>query len=304
DSNKLQQDITNLLVNNGFYEIMTNSLTKPGYAEKASNLDAAESVNILNKLSEELGVMRQSLLYSGLEIAAYNINRKQKDLKFFEFGKNYALVAGEYKEHTSLSIFMIGKEYPEHWSKKSNDATFHDLYGAISMVLSKLGSVSIKTKTSQSYPFDYCLIISINGKEIGSFGKLKKTILKDFEIKQEIFFADLNWSLLLQLTSDNIVIEEVSKFPEVRRDLSLVLDKKVSFGDIQKVTKQSASELVREINVFDVYEGENIGENKKAYALSITLQDRNKTLTDKVIDKTMNRLIKAYENDLGALIRK
>lgn len=304
DKDSIQKTITELLVSNGFYETLTNSLTKPEYAELAENLDAAQSVQILNKLSEDLGVMRQSLLYNALEVASYNINRKQTDLKFFEFGKTYQLVKGKYKEKNRLSILITGDVESENWRHKNRSVEFHDLSAVVHLINEKLINTEVTSEAIHTYPFNYALETKINNTTLAQFGKVKNSILKKFDIKQEIFFADIDWDLLLKHTNNNIVFEEVSKFPEVRRDLSLVIDREIPFETIKILASKTENRLIRNINVFDVYEGDKIEKNKKAYALSFTLQDKEKTLTDKIIDKTMNRLMTTFEKELGAIIRK
>ncbi|TRX49218.1 phenylalanine--tRNA ligase subunit beta [Fulvivirga sp. M361] len=304
DASKTQKGITELLVANGFYEIMTNSLTKPVYAEKAEDLDSAQSVEVLNKLSEDLGVLRQSLLYNGLEVAAYNINRKQTNLKFFEFGKNYFRQDKDYNERVRLGLFMSGYRQAESWTARAEKIKFHDLASAVQLVLKRLADSKLESDVIHQYPYDYALEMSLNKQVLVTYGKIKDTLLKESGIKQELFYADMDWDLLLKLTNNNIVYQEVSKFPEVRRDLSLVLDKSVAFQEIQAIAKRHNQHLVRNINVFDVYEGEKVGKDKKAYAMSFVLQDKEKTLTDKVIDRVMNKMMQAFENELGAIIRK
>lgn len=304
DPDGVQKTISELLVSNGFYETITNSLTKPEYAAQAENLSEENDVVILNKLSEDLGVMRQSMLYNSLETAVYNINRKQSDLKLFEFGKTYHLNNGKYKENKRLAVLMTGNKLSENWIEKNKKIEFHDLSAIVSIILEKLTKEEITNEVIHEYPFDYALVSKINNKEVARFGKVKNGILKKFDLKQEIFFADINWDLLLKQTNNNIVFEEVSKFPEVRRDLSLVIDKSVAFEEIKKLAWSQEKHLIKKINVFDVYEGDKIEQNQKAYALSFILQDKRKTLTDKIIDKTMTKLMTTFESKLGAIIRK
>ncbi|MBL6447847.1 phenylalanine--tRNA ligase subunit beta [Fulvivirga sp. 29W222] len=304
DRNKTQKSITELLVSNGFYEVMTNSLTKPSYAEQAADLDEKHSVVILNKLSEDLGVMRQSMLYSGLEVALHNINRRQTNLRLFEFGKTYSIKEGDYIENNRLAIYMTGHIENENWINKTRKVAFHDLSHIVNLVVSRLLSKELKNDVTHDFPFDYGLKMLLTDKELVKMGKVNAALTKKTGLKQEIFYADIDWDLLLKKTNNNIVYEEVSKFPEVRRDLSLVIDKKVNFEEIRKIAQNNGQRFLRSINVFDVYEGENIDKDKKAYAISFILQDKEKTLTDKVIDKTMTKLMSSFESDLGAIIRK
>ncbi|MEL7003094.1 MAG: phenylalanine--tRNA ligase subunit beta [Bacteroidota bacterium] len=304
DKDKVQKTTTELLASNGYFEIITNSLTKAGYAEKAENLDESESVVILNKLSEDLGVMRQSMLYTGLEVAAYNINRRQTDLKLFEFGKNYFLREGKYVENKRLALYITGNVEGENWTDKPKKVSFYDLSAMVNMVIGRLNQQTLNKEPLHQYPYDYGINITLNNKVLATLGKVKSSVAREIGLKQEIFYADIDWDLLLKKTSNNIVYQEVSKFPEVRRDLSLVIDKSVTFEQIKNVALKAERKLLRGLNVFDVYEGKNIGEDKKAYAINFTLQDSEKTLNDKVIDKTMNRMMSSFENELGALIRK
>jgi phenylalanyl-tRNA synthetase beta chain len=304
DPNRIQQKITGYLVGNGFYEIMTNSLTKPEYSNSTDSINEAENVEILNKLSEDLGVMRQNLLFTGLEVVAYNINRRQKDLKLFEFGKEYRLVNGKYQEETHLGIWLTGMNEAESWNGESRKVEYQDIAGPVNQILEKLNISDFESTNSENPNFEYGLTISRNGKTLGECGLIKSGLTKPHGIKQEIFYADFNWDLLLRNTNDNIIVERVSRFPEVRRDLSLVIEKGVQYKDILAIARQTERKFIKDVNVFDLYEGQNLGEDKKAYSVKFILEDKEKTLTDKVIDKTMNKLIKAYENELGAIIRK
>lgn len=304
DQDRFQQKISALLVSNGFYEIVTNSLTKPDYVENSNYLKPENNVVILNTLSEDLGVMRQTMLFSGLETIAYNLNRKQSDLKLFEFGKTYQKLKSGYQENNRLCLYLTGNKSKPHWSVNEMKIRLHDLYNYVALVLKRIVEKNISGHPDHQDPFQYGLELSIGKKVFGKLGKVNPAILKNFGINEEIFYADLNWDLLLKKTNDNIVFEEVSKFPEVRRDLSLLIDKDISFEQIKEVAEQHETYLVKDINVFDVYEGKNIGENKKAYAMSFLIQDKKKTLTDKIIDKVMNRLMNAFENELKATIRK
>ncbi|MEM7107888.1 MAG: phenylalanine--tRNA ligase subunit beta [Bacteroidota bacterium] len=304
DTDKAQQRITELLTNRGFYEIITNSLTKPAYAEKAENIDSGISVSILNKLSEDLGVLRQSLLYNGLETVSHNINRKQSDLKLFEFGKTYSVIEKKYQERKRLGIYLTGFIIPETWRSPSKSVDFYHLSEIIEVVLKRFNITVGDSSPIHDYPFEFGIEFKTNRGILVRFGKVRGAVLQDFGIKQQLFYADIDWDLLLSLTKNNIAYREVSKYPEVRRDLSLVIDKSVMYDEIQALALQSEKQLLRRINVFDVYEGKEIGEDKKAYALSFTLQDNQKTLTDKVIDKAMGKMMKLFESELGAVIRQ
>lgn len=304
DPDKFRRTVSEVLAGNGFYEIWTNSLTNAAYQEKLKLTFAGEPVAILNKLSEEQGILRQTLLFTGLEVCAYNINRKQKDLRLFEFGKTYSRVDGAYMETDRLALYITGNREGENWQRKTESVSYYDLAQHVNHVLTRCGSTHVKQEVIQDQIFEYGLRILRGKEEIGKLGKVKGAILKEFSIRQEIFYAELNTSLLFQSANPKLVIQEVAKFPEVRRDLSLVVDKQISFDEIRSLIYSTERKLIRNITAFDVYEGDKIAAGKKAYALGFTLQDESKTLTDEEIDRTMQRLISAFEQKLGALIRK
>jgi phenylalanyl-tRNA synthetase beta chain len=304
DLNKLQYRVSEMLAAKGFHEIITNSLTEPSYWEKSGFLDTGQNVEILNKLSEDLGVMRQSLLFTGLEVLAHNINRRQKNLRFFEFGNTYFRSEGGYREEKHLSLFLTGSNGEESWLAPSQAVSFPDLYGIVEGLLDKLNLDRPKVDIVHEAPFDYALRLSYGKKVLGTVGMLSSNITKLAEVKQEVLFAELNWNLVANHASGMKKYSPISKFPEVRRDLSLVIDQGVMFEDIRGIALKAGGKLLQRIQVFDVYQGDKIDAGKKAYALSFYLQDTEKTLTDKVIDKTMERLMQSFENEVGALIRK
>jgi phenylalanyl-tRNA synthetase beta chain len=304
DKNKLQAKITALLSDSGFYEIITNSLTKPAYAEKFSSVAAGQNVEILNKLSEDLGVLRQSLLFSGLEVLVYNINRRQKELKLFEFGTTYHRSEGKYIENSRLALFLTGDKQAENWQQKPRPMDFHDLASAVQKVLLRMNAKVSESKETEQAIFAYGLCYKVNNREVINMGLLKPAISKYMDIRGQVYYADIDWAYLVKQYSANIAVAEVPRFPEVRRDLSLVIDKSVSFKTIKQVAVANERRLLKAVNVFDVYEGENIGPDKKSYSVSFVLQDENATLTDVVIDKTMQRLMQIFEKELHAVIRK
>ena len=299
-----EREVASLLVANGFYEIMTNSLTKPSYAGQTDGFDGAHSVEILNKLSEELGVMRQSLLFTGLESVAHNINHRQPDLKFFEFGKTYSKGSSGREEHEWLSLFVTGLQEAEHWQSGQEQVIFQDLKEAVVKVLHKLGLHTFEQAPTTAGGFAYALQVSHQEKPVATLGLVHPKVLSQLQIKQPVFYAELNWQAILDLHSNALVYKAVSKYPEVRRDLSLVLDQNITFAQVKKVAETQRLAILQFIGLFDVYEGDKLEAGKKAYALKFVLQDTAKTLTDKVIDKAMNKLIKAFEQDLNAVIRK
>ena len=300
-----QLKASNLLVDNGFFEISTNSLTKPIYTQNAVFLNSDEDVTILNRLSEDLGVLRQSLLFTGLEVISHNINRKQSDLKLFEFGSGYKKSTQKYEERNYLSLWITGQNNHESWIEKSKPLEFHDMSQIVLRLTEKFSPGKLQTVFLEDEVFDYSLGVIKNGYSLAKFGLLNKNITSQLSIGQNVFYAELDFDRLLSIVSSELNTEEISKFPEVRRDLSLVLDKSVTFEQIREVTNEKEfSGILKDINVFDYYVGEKIKKDKKAYALSFILQDKNKTLTDKVIDRIMNRLMKKFELNLGAVIRQ
>lgn len=304
DINKFRNTLGGQLIANGFYEIWTNSLTNFAYQQKHKLSFEGEPVEILNKLSEEQGILRQTMLFTGLEVCAYNINRKQRDLKLYEFGKTYTKLNGKYVEAERLAIYLSGNTESENWQRKAKAADYYDLAQVINGLLQKSGIQEVKLSKVEDALFDFAVSVQVKNKEAGRLGKVKTALARDMGIKQDVFYADLDFSLLFKHSNPKLVLKEVSKFPEVRRDLSLVIDKNITFDTIETLTRQTAKALVKSINLFDVYEGDKLAAGKKAYALSFALQDEQKTLTDAEIDNVMNKLMKAYEEKLGAVIRK
>ncbi len=312
DINKFKRTLGAQLVGNGFYEILTNSLTNAAYQQKHSLTFSGSAVEMVNKLSEEQGILRQTMLFTGLEVCSYNINRKQKDLKLYEFGKIYWKIDTEgsaeakttYKEEERLALYLTGNFETENWQQKARTVTYFDLAQQVVQLLEKSAIENYKLEKLDDSLFDYGMRLLKGTKEIGKLGKVKTALVKDFGIKQEIFYADLSTALLFKAANPKFVVKDVPKFPEVRRDLSLVLDKQVTFEEIRELVLRTEKKLIKEIIAFDVYEGDKIPNGKKAYALGFTLQDENKTLTDEEIEKVMTRLMGAFEGTMGAVIRK
>ncbi|MEZ0486911.1 phenylalanine--tRNA ligase subunit beta [Fibrella aquatica] len=314
DVNQLQGRIGQVLAANGFVEAMSLSMTRPAYHDAIRTSLPLADVRLLNPLSDELSVMRQSMLFSMLEALMYNLNRRQRDLKLFEFGKVYGSshTEGEsetgspkkYHESPRLALAMVGDQTAESWQQKGQSIAFHDLKSAVHTVLASLRIQPTDQQGADPALFQYGLTYTLNKKAIVTFGLVQPKLTKLADVKQPIYYADFDWALLTKRYSAKTSYMEVPRFPEVRRDLSLVVDKAVSFEQIQKLAVQTERKLLRSINVFDVYEGNNLGNGKKAYAVSFTLQDATQTLTDAVIDKTMQRLMNQFEKELGAIIRK
>ncbi|WP_020529462.1 phenylalanine--tRNA ligase subunit beta [Flexithrix dorotheae] len=305
DPDKIKGDISQMLSGAGFQEMMTNSLTKASYVEELVSYSSENDVVILNALSEDLGVMRQTLLFSGLEVLAYNINRRQKDLKLYEFGRSYHKKEDNYTENSWLSIFVTGAETQESWRAKTNPVSFHSLSAIVNALFAKMNfDQQLSTEVLEEAGWDYGLIYKINQKEVAKVGKVNAKLAKKSGIGQEVFYAEVDWDYLLKKFNPKIIYSEIPKFPEVRRDLSLVMDKKLTFNEIKNFALRAERNILKSINVFDIYEGDNLGEGKKSYSVSFILQDPSKTLNDKQIDKTMNKLINGFEREFGILIRK
>ncbi|GAB4111718.1 MAG: phenylalanine--tRNA ligase subunit beta [Thermoflexibacter sp.] len=309
DEDKIKWNLTQMLAASGLNQIMTNSFTKASHWENMESFKSEQNVEMLNPLSSDLAVMRRSLVFTGLDTVIHNINRRQKDLKLFEFGKIYSKITKEdgnnlYLEREQLSIFMTGSKVSETWQAKPEKINFYDLSGIVSKIFSFLNINKITQNEIESDIFEYGLAINFQKKEIARLGLLRKNITKSFDIKQEVFYAEIEWERLMSQINLNRNVSEPPKFPEVRRDLSLVIDKKLTFKEIENLAMQTERNLLQSVNVFDVYEGENIGTDKKSYSVSFTLLDPNQTLTDDVIDKTMTKLMTAFEQKLGAVIRK
>ena len=313
DPEKIRNVILEYLSGIGFNEIMNNSLTKSEYYEQSKDFNQNQSVNILNPLSRDLNVLRQTLLFGGLETILYNLNRKNPDLKLYEFGKTYSIiddgekdVTKKYNEINRLTLFVTGRKEKESWFTDDKPADYNYLKAIAQNLLKRIG-VDLNrmkfAKTEKNY-FSEGLVYLINNKPVFEIGKISKKTLKTFDIKQNVYYADFNWDLVFKIIKGNKVqYKPIPKFPEVRRDLALLLDSDVTFAEIEKLAYRTENRLLKEVNLFDVYEGKNIEAGKKSYAISFTLIDEEKTLTDKVIDKIMNKLMYVYKNKMGAVIR-
>ncbi|OIQ18080.1 MAG: phenylalanine--tRNA ligase subunit beta [Flavobacterium sp. MedPE-SWcel] len=300
---KLQNIIANQLVALGFNEMMANSLTTPEYIKLSENLKEEFNVMMLNPLSNDLSAMRQSLLFSALEAVSFNINRKRSDLKLFEFGKSYHKLPSGYDENKHLTLTVTGNRLAETWTQTQKASDFFMFKGMVVMVLERLGITKVKTQPLENDIFAEGFAYSVGKDTIVEVGTVKKSISKEFDVKQEVFFADFNWSVLTKLVSAKIKFTEISKFPEVRRDLALLVDNNISFEEIYNIAKQTEKSLLKDISLFDVYEGKNLPEGKKSYAVSFVLQDDKKTLTDNQIDKIMTKMRKNMETKIGAQLR-
>jgi phenylalanyl-tRNA synthetase beta chain len=301
---KIENVVANQLSSLGFNETMANSLTKAAYTALSENINEEANVAMLNPLSNDLGVMRQSLLFSGLESVSYNLNRKNNSLKFYEFGKTYHKYNDKYQEDKHLTLFVTGNRTKESWKTTATTSDFFYLKGILTSVLARLGIQNLKTTPTKNDVFSEGITLSLGKIKLADFGVVKRSILKEFGIKQEVLFADFNWDNVLKLSSKkNITVSELSKFPSVKRDLALLIDHKVEFKEVYNLAFQSERKLLKEVDLFDVYEGDKLPEGKKSYAVSFVLQDETKTLEDKQIDKIMQKLQQSFEQNLEAVLR-
>ena len=307
DSNKetkIENIIANQLTALGFNETMANSLTKPEYVALSDNITEEANVEMLNPLSNDLKVLRQSLLFSGLESVSYNINRKNNSLKFYEFGKTYHKYNEKYQEDKHLTLFITGNRTTDSWNTTSKVSDFFYLKGIITNILGRLGIENLKTTPAKQDVFSEGITLSLGKMKLVEFGVIKKGLLKEFGIKQEVLFADFNWDTILKITGNkSIKVTGLPKFPAVKRDLALLLDVKTEFKEIYNLAFQSEKNLLKEVDLFDVYQGDKLPQGKKSYAVSFLIQDETKTLADKQIEKIMQKLQQTFEKNLDAILR-
>ena len=305
EDHKVQHAIGDLLAAKGYYEILTNSLTAPSYNKLLlGELAAKKEVGLVNPLSGDLSILRKTSIFSALEIAAYNINRKRQNLKLFEFGKTYHALEDKRIEEKYLSIVLSGAANEPSWTGSNIPTGFFQLKSIVETVLSKLGITDSVSHPDTSGLFSEGLSFMKGPMMLVSFGVVKKSILKSFDIKQDLLFANFNWDIILKvMNKKGIVFTEISKYPEVKRDFALLLDTSVTFKQVYDLAYKNERKLLRNISLFDVYEGSKLPKGKKSYAVSFTIQDDNKTLTDQQIEKVMSKLQRSYESELNAELR-
>ncbi len=309
---KLYNLVADLLVDNGYFEIMNNSLTSSKYIEKSNTktLLSTQNVNLLNPLSNELDIMRQTLLFGGLQSVAHNQNRQHPNLKLFEFGKEYKKIqqedgSNQYIETQKLGIWLSGLKETENWAANKNKVSFYTLKGISEAIFTKLGiNKNIQTSPLNNDLFEDGYQIKIAKKIVGEIGWIKPEILKLFKVKHQVFYADFNWDNMIDLTVINKVkFTELPKTQFVRRDFSLLLDENITFAQIQDIARKADRKILKEVGLFDVYEGKNLEKGKKSYAVNFIFQDPNKTLQDKVVDKIMDKIRQGLESELNAQLR-
>ncbi len=315
-SNKLQNLIAEQLVGCGFNEILNNSLTRAAYYDGLESYPSNHLVMLMNPLSADLNCMRQTLLFGGLESIAHNANRKNADLKFFEFGNCYYFDAGKknpekvlaaYSEDYHLGLWVTGKKVSNSWAHPDENSSVYELKAYVENIMKRLGLDLHNLVTGNLSDDIFATALSVNtkgGKRLATFGVVSKKLLKAFDIDNEVYYADLNWKELMKaVRSVKISYKEISKFPAVKRDLALLLDKNIQFAEIEKIAYETEKKLLKEVELFDVYEGKNLEAGKKSYAVSFLLQDETQTLNDKMIDKIMSKLVRNLEDKLGAKLR-
>ncbi|MGF1557606.1 MAG: phenylalanine--tRNA ligase subunit beta [Flavobacteriaceae bacterium] len=304
EDHKLQKIIGDYLVANGFFEIMTNSLTSPQYSEFSDTTEEKSMVKILNPLSTDLSVMRQSMLFSGLEALSHNINRKKQNLRFFEFGNTYHNYGSGTEENKHLALLITGDRNESSWSAPVKKNDFYFLKTIVENILLRLGIRDFKNLPITKSDFSEGIYLSYNKKKLVSLGIVKKSIIKKFDIKQEIVSADFHWDTILELLCKNeISFKEIPKYPEVKRDFALLINNQTTFQEVHDLAFQTERTFLKNVQLFDVYTGDKVPSGKKSYAVSFTLQDAKTTLTDNQIDKIMNKLRLRYEQELNAELR-
>ncbi|MEO6330502.1 MAG: phenylalanine--tRNA ligase subunit beta [Ginsengibacter sp.] len=297
-----KENIAHYLTGSGFSEIFTNSITNSKYYDDAVLVN---SVKILNSLSSDLDIMRPSIMETGLESIVYNLNRKNTDLQFFEFGNTYSTSgAGYYDESQHLSLFISGNKNNFSWKEKPMKSDFYFLKGVCQNIFGLCGLSDPEYAISKENNLEFCLTVSVNGEAMGNLGIINKGVLQKFDIKQPVLFGDLSWENILKASKKATAYIEIPKVPAVHRDLSMVVNKNTAYSQVESIIKNLSINKLKSIKLFDVFESEKLGPDKKAFAISLTFIDTERTLTDKEIDKWINRIIESFKIELNAEIRK
>ena len=313
---KLENLVSEQLVGCGFNEILNNSLTREAYYDGLQTYKSENLVRLMNPLSSDLNVMRQSLLFGGLEVVRHNVNRRNANLRLFEFGncyyfnegkRNPEMVLSAYSEDQRLGLWVTGKRVEGSWAHPNEDSSFYELKAYVMNILVRIGLPmgGLLIENGENDIFAKSIVVKDrNGKVYLELGLVKKAILAAFDIEQEVYYADLNWSLLTsKVRGAKVSFKEISKFPAVSRDLALLVDKQVTFAEIEKVCFAADKKLLKKVELFDVYEGKNLEAGKKSYAINLTLQDEDKTMNDKQTDNIMQKIVQSLEKQLGAKLR-
>jgi len=303
DAIEIENNIANLLVSNGFLEAMNLSISNSKHYE---NLDwnGGTIIPLLNSLNADLDMMRGTMLYGGLDSIKHNINRQNNDLKLFEYGSIYWKNKDKFKESKQLAIFCSGNAQLESWKTNDEPTDFYNLKSILNKIFNLLGIDKYETVESTNSSFDFGLTYVLNNKTIAEAGLVNQKTLSHFDIKQAVYFADINWTYILKtLKNKKIKYSEISKFPMVRRDLALMIDDAIEFGSIKSIAEKNVKHILKSVNLFDIYKGDKMEAGKKSYAVSFHFQDDKKTLTDKQVDKIMKQLISKFETEIGASLR-
>lgn len=301
---RVQNKIANLLTSLGFDEMMNNSLTTPKYNEWSESINGNFNVPIINPLSQDLSIMRQTMLFSGLEVIEYNSNRRNPNLDLFEFGKTYHKLPGGKEEKKHLSIFITGTRNEGSWALANKKSDFFYGKGIITAILERLGITDYIEEQAENKAFSERICIVKNKTILVELGIVKKKLTKHFDIQNEVFYADFNWDKILKhLSTKNFAIQPIPKFPESERDFALLVDTNVSFKELRDAALQIEKNLLKSVRLFDVYTGQNLPAGKKSYALNFIFRDEHQTLTDKKVDKIMNKLRDKFETSFGASLR-
>ncbi|MDA0793227.1 MAG: phenylalanine--tRNA ligase subunit beta [Bacteroidetes bacterium] len=296
---KIENEVASKLSSFGFFETLNNSLSSPEFTA-----DFHQAVTLVNPLGKELSKMRQTLLYQALEVVSFNLNRQNKQLKLYEFGSIYGKSGDAFIEAKRLSLSVSGEVFNSHWELNSQPDPFYYFKGILSDLFKSLGYSEPNFEETVASHFDLAFSLEINAKKYGHFGIVSSTLRNQFGIDQEVYFAELNWEELTKHAfSKPIIYEEVAKFPLMRRDFALLIDKNVSFQSLKDTAYKTERKILQDVNLFDVYEGKNLPKDKKSYGISFTFQDKNKTLTDKQVERVMEQLLQNFKSQFGAELR-
>ncbi len=295
--------LSKTLSGRGFLEMINNSLTKASYYQ-AHGFSADASIAMVNPLSQDLAVMRQDLLFGGLEAVAYNTKRQNPNLRFYEFGRHYHKTETKFKEGNYLGLWISGNQNLENWQQATQKSNFFTLKGEVIRLLATLGLNQVEEQATETAYFEEGLDLYVFKKKVGSLGRVSQDLLKDFDLDQAVYYASLDWDALVKWgQKQRLVMQDLPKYPQVRRDLALLLDKTVAYADLEKAALKAEKKLLKAVNLFDVYEGKNLPEGKKSYALSFILQDQQATLKDAAVDAAMERILKSFQKNFSAELR-
>lgn len=300
----VQNSISEILISQGYYEIMTNSLTSPAHSSLSNDDHSDNDIEILNSLSLDLSVLRQNMLFSGLEVTSHNINRKQSDLKLFEFGKTYKIIEENRVEAKKLSLYITGDLFKKNWNSDKIKSDYYYTKGIVKSLLDRLAIKNTISKPTTLSNLNEGESLFLGKKEIVTYGSVKKEILDSFNIDQEVFYVEFKWDTIISMTSYKpIHVNEIPKYPEVSRDLSILIDKNIDFASIFNSCIKIDKKLIKDISLFDVYEGNKLPADKKSYGISLAISSSDKTLSDKEIDNIMGKVIKNLNSNFGAELR-